>query len=66
MAGGQVGGLTVHIGARVMSLAGSGEVMVSSTVKDLVAGSGIGFTDGGTHHLKGVPGEWRLFAVRRS
>jgi class 3 adenylate cyclase len=48
-----------------MSLAGSAEVMVSSTVKDLVAGSGIGFTDGGTHHLKGVPGEWRLFAVRR-
>jgi len=59
--GGTVGGIAVHIGARVA--AGAGEVLVSSTVKDLVAGSGIGFVDRGTHVLKGVPGEWRLFAA---
>ncbi|MEI6723342.1 MAG: adenylate/guanylate cyclase domain-containing protein [Betaproteobacteria bacterium] len=58
--GAKVSGLTVHIGARVMALAGAGEVLVSSTVKDLVAGSGIGFEERGTHALKGVPGEWRL------
>jgi class 3 adenylate cyclase len=56
-------GLAVHIGARVASLAGPGEVLVSSTVKDLVAGSGVEFDDRGTHALKGVPGEWRIFAV---
>ncbi len=55
------GGLAVHIGARVMGSAGPGEVLVSSTVKDLVAGSGIQFEDRGVHTLKGVPGEWRLF-----
>jgi class 3 adenylate cyclase len=60
---GDVGGLAVHIGARVMGAAGPGEVLVSSTVKDLVVGSGIEFEDRGTQELKGVPGDWRLFAV---
>jgi class 3 adenylate cyclase len=63
--GDTVGGLAVHIGARVAAQAGPGEVLVSSTVKDLVAGSGIQFDDRGVHALKGVPGEWRLFAVER-
>jgi class 3 adenylate cyclase len=54
-------GITVHIGARVTNLAGPGEVLVSSTVRDLVAGSGLTFTDRGTHILRGLPGEWRLF-----
>jgi pimeloyl-ACP methyl ester carboxylesterase len=63
--GDRVGGLAVHIGARVAAEAGAGEVLVSSTVKDLVAGSGIRFTDRGSRRLKGVPGEWRLFAVAR-
>jgi class 3 adenylate cyclase len=58
-----VGGIGVHIGARVSALAGRGEVLVSSTVKDLVVGSGIAFEDRGAHALKGVPGEWHLFAV---
>ena len=62
--GDDVGGIAVHIGARVSALAGSGEILVSSTVKDLVAGSGIEFDDRGERALKGVPGEWRLFAVR--
>jgi pimeloyl-ACP methyl ester carboxylesterase len=61
--GEKVAGIAVHTGARVLSHAGSGEVLVSSTVKDLVAGSGIEFEDRGTHELKGVPGEWRLYAV---
>lgn len=61
--GGKVGGIAVHIGARVTAHAGAGEVWVSSTVKDLVAGSGMQFEDRGTHTLKGVPGEWRLFQV---
>jgi pimeloyl-ACP methyl ester carboxylesterase len=61
--GEKVGGIAVHIGARVASLARAGEVLVSSTVKDLVAGSGLCFEERGTHTLKGVPGEWRLFAV---
>lgn len=60
---GSVGGIGVHIGARVAALAGRGEVLVSSTVRDLVAGSGLSFEDRGTHVLRGVPGEWRLFAV---
>jgi len=54
-------GITVHIGFRVTSLADPGEVWVSSTVRDLMAGSGITFTDRGTHILRGIPGEWRLF-----
>jgi class 3 adenylate cyclase len=58
-----IGGIAVHIGQRVSALAGPGEVLVSSTVKDLVAGSGITFTDRGSHVLKGVPDEWRVFAV---
>jgi pimeloyl-ACP methyl ester carboxylesterase/class 3 adenylate cyclase len=61
--GGTIGGIAVHIGARVAAAAGPGEVLVSSTVKDLVAGSGLRFTDRGPHVLKGVPGEWRLFAA---
>jgi class 3 adenylate cyclase len=63
--GSKVGGLAVHIGARVAALAGPGEVLVSSTVRDLVAGSGLRFEDRGSHALKGVPGEWALFAVAR-
>ena len=59
--GEKVSGLAVHIGARVMSHAGAGEVLVSSTVRDLVAGSDIGFEERGSHALKGVPGEWRLY-----
>ena len=58
-----IGGIAVHIGARVMAEAGPGEVLVSSTVKDLVAGSGLTFEDRGARKLKGVPDEWRLFVV---
>src|SRR5436190_8717823 len=58
-----VGGIAVHIAARVGALADAGEVLVSSTVKDLVAGSGIEFADRGTRQLKGIPDEWRLFAA---
>jgi class 3 adenylate cyclase len=61
--GDDVAGIAVHIGARVLAQAGGGEVLVSSTVKDLVAGSGINFSERGEHELKGVPGAWRLFAV---
>jgi class 3 adenylate cyclase len=64
--GDDIGGIAVHIGARVGALAGASEILVSSTVKDLVAGSGIEFEDRRTRELKGVPGEWRLFAVRGS
>ena len=63
---GKVTGIAVHTGARVASQAQPGEVLVSSTVKDLVAGSGIEFEDRGTAELKGIPGNWRLFAVARS
>jgi len=59
--GEKLGGLAVHIGARVMALAKGGEVLVSSTVKDIVAGSGLSFEARGTHALKGVPGEWHLY-----
>jgi class 3 adenylate cyclase len=58
-----VGGIAVHIAARVGALAVGGEVLVSSTVKDLVAGSGIRFEDRGAKQLKGIPDEWRLFAA---
>jgi class 3 adenylate cyclase len=61
--GEDVGGMAVHIGARVAALASPGEVLVSSTVRDLVVGSGLEFEDRGAHQLKGVPGEWRLLAV---
>lgn len=60
----KVGGIAVHIAARVAAEASTGEVLVSHTVKDLVAGSGIEFDDRGAAELKGVPGEWRLYAVR--
>ncbi|MGE2722413.1 adenylate/guanylate cyclase domain-containing protein [Mycolicibacterium celeriflavum] len=61
--GDDIGGIGVHIGARVSALAGANEVLVSSTLRDLVIGSGLTFEDRGAHELKGVPGEWRLFAV---
>lgn len=63
VAGDDVRGIAVHIGARVAGLAGAGEVLVSRTVRDLVAGSGIGFSEHGTFELKGVPGGWEVFAV---
>jgi pimeloyl-ACP methyl ester carboxylesterase/class 3 adenylate cyclase len=63
--GENIGGIAVHIGARVAALAAPNQILVSSTVKDLVAGSGLGFVDHGQHSLKGVPGEWRVFAVER-
>ena len=61
-----VAGLAVHVGARVAALAGPGDVLVSKTVKDLVLGSGLEFTDRGEHVLKGVPDRWRVFAVEDS
>jgi class 3 adenylate cyclase/pimeloyl-ACP methyl ester carboxylesterase len=61
--GDDIGGIGVHIGARVSALAGPNDVLVSSTLRDLVIGSGLEFEDRGTHELKGVPGEWRVFAV---
>jgi class 3 adenylate cyclase len=61
--GDDVGGMAVHAGARVAALAGAGEVLVSRTVVDLVAGSGIAFEDRGTHELKGVPGSWAIYAA---
>jgi class 3 adenylate cyclase len=65
MVDGKVGGIAAEIGAQVANKAAPDEVLVSSTVKDLVAGSGIKFEDRGLHTLAGVPGEWRLFAVER-
>jgi pimeloyl-ACP methyl ester carboxylesterase len=66
LADGKVAGIAVHTGARVAAKAGADEVLVSSTVKDLVAGSGIAFDERGQHELKGIPGEWRLYAVGES
>ena len=63
--GDDVAGIAVHIGARISALAGGGEVLVSSTVRDLVAGGGIDFADRGRHPLKGVPGEWQVYAAER-
>jgi pimeloyl-ACP methyl ester carboxylesterase/class 3 adenylate cyclase len=63
---GKIGGIAVNIGARVAAQAGPGEVLVSSTVKDLVAGSGLAFADRGAYELKGIPGEWHLYAVAGS
>ena len=60
---GKASGIAVHTGARVASQAEAGEILVTSTVKDLVAGSGIAFNDRGTHELKGVPGDWRLYSI---
>jgi len=65
LADGKVAGIAVSIGARIAAAAMPGEVLVSSTVKDLVAGSGLAFEDRGTHELKGVPGKWRLYAAER-
>ena len=62
--GDDLAGIAVHIGARVAALAGPGEVLVTSTVRDLVAGSGLEFDDRGRTELKGVPGEWQVLAVR--
>ena len=62
-AGAALRGVAVHVGARIQSLAASGEILASSTVRDLVAGSGIGFEDAGVHHLKGVPEPWQLYRV---
>ena len=59
-----IAGIAVHIGARISALAEAGEVFVSGTVKDLVVGSGLEFEDRGARELKGVPGEWRVFAAR--
>lgn len=64
MIGDDVNGIAVHTGARVAALAGSGEILVSGTVKDVVAGSGLRFSDRGIQSLKGIPGEWRIFAVQ--
>ena len=61
--GEDLAGLAVHIGARVAAMAGPSEVLVTSTVRDLVVGSGIEFVDRGQHQLKGVPGEWHVLAV---
>jgi class 3 adenylate cyclase len=61
--GNDVAGLTVHIGARVAALAGPGEVLVSSTVKDLVVGSDLSFQERGRQELKGIPGEWQVFVA---
>ncbi len=60
--GDDIGGIAVHIAARVSALAGPGEVLVSRTVRDLVAGSGLEFSARGTHELKGVPDTWELYA----
>ena len=61
LVGKDLAGIALHIGARVSALAGSGEILVSQTVRDLVAGSGLSFNERGKHRLKGVPDEWRLF-----
>ena len=63
--GDKLSGIAVHIGARIAGLAGPEEVLVSSTVKDLVAGSGLRFRTRGAHQLKGIPGAWDLFSVKR-
>jgi class 3 adenylate cyclase len=63
LVGEDLAGIAVHTGARVSAAAGPGEVLVSQTVKDLVAGSGIEFEERGEHELKGVPGTWRIYAV---
>jgi class 3 adenylate cyclase len=61
--GDDIAGLAVHIAARIEASAGSGEILVSRTLPDLVVGSGVGFVDRGTHALKGVPGDWHLFSI---
>jgi class 3 adenylate cyclase len=61
--GEDIGGIAVHIAARVMAAAGAGEILCSRTVKDLVAGAGYAFADRGAHRLKGIPDAWQLYAV---
>lgn len=61
--GDKLGGLAVHVGARIAATASGGEVLASRTVRDLVAGSGLKFTDRGTHRLRGIDEPWQLFAV---
>ena len=63
MIDGKVGGIAVATGARVAAQADPSEILVSQTVKDLVAGSGVGFTERGSYELKGIPGQWTLYAV---
>ena len=63
--GDDIGGIAVHVAARVAALAGAGEVLATSTVKDLVSGSGLRFGQRGSRSLKGVPGEWSILAVER-
>jgi class 3 adenylate cyclase len=63
LVGDDIGGMAVNIGARISALVGADEVLVSSTVKDLVVGSGIHFRDRGAHELRGIPGEWNLYKV---
>ena len=63
MQGDDIAGLAVHVAARVMSQADGGEVLVSRTVRDLTAGSGLQFNDRGTHTLKGIPEDWQLYAL---
>ena len=63
--GADIAGMAVHIGARVAALAGPGEVLVSSTVREIVTGSRRSFTERGEHDLKGVPGRWRVYALAR-
>jgi class 3 adenylate cyclase len=62
--GDDVGGIAVHIGARVSEYAGPGEVLVSSAIPPLLAGSDLHFSDRGAHEIRGVPGSWRLYAVK--
>ncbi len=62
--GDDIGGIAVHIAARISGLAAAGEILVTSTVRDLVAGSGLAFDDRGEHELKGLTGAWRALAVR--
>jgi class 3 adenylate cyclase len=63
MSGGDVAGIAVHLASRIQGLAGPGEILVSGTVHDLVTGSGLRFADRGRHKLKGIDGEWQLFAL---
>ena len=62
---GEVGGVSAHVGARVMAVAGAGEVLVSRTLRDILIGSHYEFADRGMHDLKGVPDRWQLYAVVR-
>jgi class 3 adenylate cyclase len=64
LVGGDVAGVAVHVASRVQSLADPGEILVSSTVRDLTAGSGLPLSDRGVHTLKGLDGQWQLFALR--